>query len=155
VCWDRDLFISDGFTPGNMSELVFGVTRAIRSIVWHDMEGFLDGAIKRWNTGAAGAHLCILQSGEVVRTVRLEDVAWHAGTHNTPTKDGYGRTPFWRRNNINAFSIGIEIEGFLTGGYTQAQADACRRVSDWLTQEYQIKRQHTFDASTGIMRTAS
>jgi N-acetyl-anhydromuramyl-L-alanine amidase AmpD len=149
VCWDRDLFIVDGFTPGNMSELVFGLTRVIRSIVWHDMEGFLDGAIKRWNTGAAGAHLCILQSGEVVRTVRLEDVAWHAGTHNSPNKDGYGRTPFWRSHNINAFSVGIEIEGFLTRGYNQAQAEACRRVSDWLTHEYQIERAHTMDAIDG------
>ena len=27
MCWDRDLFIVDGFTPGSMCELVFGVTR--------------------------------------------------------------------------------------------------------------------------------
>jgi len=96
VCWDRDLFIVDGFTPGAMCELVFGMTRVIRSIVWHDMEGFLDGAIKRWNTGAAGAHLCILETGEVVRTVRLEDVAWHAGN--------------W---DYNTRSIGIEHEGWV------------------------------------------
>src|SRR3979411_2213419 len=112
-----------------MSELVFGVTRAIRSIVWHDMEGFLDGAIKRWNTGAAGAHPCILQRGEVVRTVRLEGVALEPRTQHVRAKDGYGRTPFWRNHNINVFSVGVEIEGFLTKGYTQAQADGCRRIS--------------------------
>jgi N-acetyl-anhydromuramyl-L-alanine amidase AmpD len=113
------------------------------------MEGELDGAIKRWNTGVAGAHLCILRTGEVVRTVRLEDVAWHAGTHNNPARDGFGRTPFWRSHNINTHSVGVEIEGFLTQGYTEAQAAACRRVSDWLTSKYDIPREHSFDAIAG------
>jgi N-acetyl-anhydromuramyl-L-alanine amidase AmpD len=113
------------------------------------MEGFLAGAIQRWNTGAAGAHLCILRDGEVVRTCRLEDVAWHAGTHNNPIRDGYGRTTFWRTHNINAHSVGVEIEGFLTEGYTPEQADACRRVSDWLTWRYNIRRERTFDAIEG------
>jgi len=36
-----------------------------------------------------------------------------------------------------------------TASYTQAQADACRNVSDWLTQHYQITRQHTVDAIDG------
>jgi N-acetyl-anhydromuramyl-L-alanine amidase AmpD len=42
------------------------------------MEGYLAGAIATWNQGRAGAHLCVLRDGTIVRTVRLEDVAWHA-----------------------------------------------------------------------------
>jgi N-acetyl-anhydromuramyl-L-alanine amidase AmpD len=113
------------------------------------MEGWLAGAIARWNTGAAGAHLCILRSGEVVLTCKLEDVAWHAGTHGTPGRDGFGRTPFWQRNNINPHSVGIELEGFLTMGYTDEQAAASRRVSNWLTQKYDILRQHTTNRIDG------
>ena len=113
------------------------------------MEGYLAGAIERWNTGAAGAHLCILQTGEVVLTCKLEDVAWHAGTHNTPDKDGYGRNQFWRTHNINPYSIGVEIEGFLSAGYTAKQQKACRRVSDWLANKYHILPVHTSNQIEG------
>jgi len=142
VCWDRQQLITNGFTPGRAGQ-------RIRSLVWHDMEGWLAGAISRWNTGAAGAHLCVLRSGEVVLTCRLEDTAWHAGTDNNPASGVYGRTAFWRGHNINAYSIGVELEGFQVSGYTAAQAAACRRISDWATAKYGIVRAHTFDQLDG------
>ena len=141
--------IRDGYTPGNACEATFGVPRDVRSIVWHSMEGWLPGAIQRWNTGAAGAHLCVLQSGVVVLTCKLEDVAWHAGTHGKYGRDGYGRTDFWRKRNINPYAIGVEIEGFAQKGFTPEQAAACRRVSDWVANRYGIKREHTFDEIDG------
>lgn len=113
------------------------------------MEGYLPGAIARWNTGAAGAHLCILQTGEVVLTCRLEDISWHAGTHGVQGKDGYGRTGFWRTHNINPYSVGIELEGFFQQGYTPEQVAACRTVSDWLTAKYGVLREHTHDRIDG------
>ena len=149
TCWDRELLIRAGYTPGYLSRSVFGVERSIQSAVWHDMEGSLPGAIARWNTGAAGAHLCVLQTGEVVLTCRLDDIAWHAGTHGVSGKDGYGRTPFWRTHNINPYSVGIELEGFCTRGYTDQQVAACKRVAGWLTARYGILREHTEDRIEG------
>lgn len=113
-------------------------------LVWHDMEGYLPGAIAEWNKGNAGAHLCVLRNGTVVRTVRLEDAAWHAGTSATT-----GRTPYWRTHNANPYTIGVELEGFVSSGYTTAQAAACRRISDWCMARYPIPRRHSMDAMPG------
>ncbi len=149
VCWDHVQHITAGFSTAQAWQEATGVRRHIRAIVWHDMEGYLPGAIERWNTGVAGAHLCILRDGTVVLTCDLRHVAWHAGTSHVPGSDTYGRTPFWRRTNINGYSIGVELEGFCATGYTPAQAAACRRVSDWLTARYGILREHTFDQIDG------
>jgi N-acetyl-anhydromuramyl-L-alanine amidase AmpD len=149
VCWDSVDLISAGFSTPVQWHAITGIWRSIRAIVWHDMEGYLAGSLARWNTGVAGAHLCILQDGTVVLTCELGNVAWHAGTGNDPRSDTYGRTDFWRQTNINAYSVGIELEGFSREGYTAAQAQACRRVSDWLTAKYAIPRTRIFDAIDG------
>ncbi len=142
--WDRDWFITAGFTPAAQCKAVFGVPRTIQAVVWHDMEGYLPGAIATWNQGNAGAHLCVLRNGTIVRTVRLEDVAWHAGTDAA-----IGRTAFWKGHNINPYSIGVELEGFTTSGYTAEQAAAVGRISDYVTIEYGVLRQHTLDQIPG------
>lgn len=144
VCWDRDWFITAGFTPSAQSVAQFGVVRSIHAVVWHDMEGFLAGAISRWNTGVAGAHLCVLRDGTIVRTVRLEDVAWHAGTDAA-----IGRTAFWKAHNVNPYSIGVELEGFAATGYTAEQAAAVKRITDYVTRQYGVLRKHTVDQITG------
>ena len=108
------------------------------------MEGWLDGAISTWNKGVAGAHLCVLRDGGVVLSCLLENIAWHAGTDYDT-----GRTMFWRGTNINPYSVGIELEGFAETGFTEKQAAAVRRVSDWLTDRYGIPRKHTFDQIAG------
>lgn len=108
------------------------------------MEGWLAGAIATWNTGAAGAHLCVLRNGEIVLTCPIEYVAWHAGTDYQT-----GRTMFWRRNNINQASIGVELEGFHDRGFTNEQFDACRKIALWGEVEYGIPRVHTYDQIEG------
>ena len=125
--------------------------RQVNAVVWHDMQGFLAGALSRFNdpNSQASAHLGLLQDGTVVRFRPFEDVTFHAGTDNDPNGGIYGRTPFWRSNNINPHSIGVELEGFLDKGYTPAQAAAVRRVADWLAAHYPIPRQHTFDQLAG------
>jgi N-acetyl-anhydromuramyl-L-alanine amidase AmpD len=113
------------------------------------MEGYLAGAISRWNTGAAGAHLCVLRDGTVVRTVRLEDIAWHAGTDNNPNSGVYGRDGFWRSHNVNPFSVGIENEGFAASGITEAQVQANIRIARYLTSVYHVPAVHVQDQIAG------
>jgi hypothetical protein len=108
--------------------------RPIRSIVWHDMEGYLAGAIATWNQGAASAHLCVLRDGTIVRTVEIENIAWHAGTDAAT-----GRTAFWKAHNINPYSIGVELEGFTTSGYTPEQVAACVAIGRWALARYGIQ----------------
>lgn len=146
-CWDSVNLITAGFsTPSEWSTTD---PRTINGIVWHDMEGWLAGAIATWNTGVAGAHLCILRDGSVVLTVALSNIAWHAGTNNVPGSGTYGRTPFWRSHNINPTSIGIELEGFVVSGYTPQQIDACVRVGVYLTRMYGIEPSRQYDNLEG------
>lgn len=113
------------------------------------MEGWLAGALARWNTGAAGAHLCILRSGEIVLTCRLENIAWHAGTNNEVSGGIYGRTSFWRTHNVNPYSIGIELEGFASGGYTDAQIESSVVLGSYLVRRYGIQNRRTYDQIPG------
>lgn len=116
------------------------------------MEGGLAAAIARWNTGVASAHLCVLKAGDVVLTVKIDDTAWHAGTDNNPTGEKYGRTAFWRTNNINENSIGVELEGYADahdGGFTAAQIDACVKIASWARVKYKVLHQHTMDQIPG------
>jgi len=108
------------------------------------MEGYLEGSISHWNTGAGGAHLCITREGLVVLTCELHNIPWHAGTSWSN-----GRTDFWRQNNINPFSIGIELEGFFTAPYTQQQIEACVRVGKYLKREFGIASRRTWDQIPG------
>jgi N-acetyl-anhydromuramyl-L-alanine amidase AmpD len=146
--------ITDGFSPTDANGWCadYATKRTLEAVVWHDMEGYLAGAIARWNSGAAGAHLCVLKNGQIVLTCRLQDVAWHAGTDNRPGSETYGRDIFWRSHNINPHSIGVEIEGFADardGGYTAAQIAAIGKIADWATRKLGIRREHTFDAIPG------
>lgn len=146
-CWDRDLFITAGFSTPAEWFAQFGERRVIRAVVVHTMEGFLAGAIDTWNQGKSGAHLCILRDGTVVRTVHLEDVAWGAGTDQH-----IGRTPFWKSHNVNAYAVHIEHEGFAATGVTRAQVNACIRVGKWLKAKYGVLAEHTIDQIPGWHR---
>jgi N-acetyl-anhydromuramyl-L-alanine amidase AmpD len=148
-CWDGEEHIVNGFSTAAEWMHEFNEKRHIRAIVWHSMEGGFRASVDWWNKGNGGAHLCVLRTGQVVLTCPLEHVAWHAGTNNTPTGGQFGRTPFWRSHNINAYSVGVELEGKAADGFTPAQAIACRRVSDWLTASFPIPRVHTFDEIDG------
>lgn len=149
VPWTRTQLITAGYSTPQQWFSYAKVWRAIRSVVWHDMEGTLPGAIARWNTGVAGAHLCILRDGTVVLTCDVKNVAWHAGTNNLPGTDGYGRTNFWRQVNINPYSIGVELEGFVATGYTVQQQASAVRIARWAKANYGVVLQHTFDQING------
>lgn len=131
--WSRTQ-LTNGSAVSTPAEWPTSNPRPIRSLVWHDMEGYLAGAIATWNQGAASAHLCVLRSGEIVRTVEIENIAWHAGTNAAS-----GRTAFWKANNINPYSIGVELEGFVTSGYTREQIDACVKIGRWAQAQYGIQ----------------
>lgn len=119
--------------------------RDIKSIVMHDLEGSTGGAINWWNTQCnASAHYIVSKDGTITETVDPHNVAWHAGT-TTQT----GRTPFWKTNNINGYSIGIELEGFTTDIYTDKQYDSLIALTGWLTREYKIPPVHTKDRIEG------
>lgn len=149
VPWDRVELIRAGFSTADAWFAEFRERRQVRALVWHAMEGYLAGALARWNTGAAGAHLCILRDGTVVLTCPIEAVAWGAGTHNRTGQDGYGRTPFWRTHNVNAYACQVELEGFVISGYTEEQIRAAIRVAAWVTATYRVVPEHTVDQVPG------
>lgn len=160
VCWDREVFITDGFSDVDINGITieYGVYRDIIAAVWHDMQGYLAGAIQTWNLGGAGADLCVLRSGEVVLVrgkvngvlrAPFEVAMYGAGTSSNPNSGTYGRTPFWRSHNINPHAVHVELEGFATTGYTAEQARACRRISDYFANVLGIRRAHTFDTIPG------
>ena len=122
--------------------------RRLRGVVWHTMEGYYAGAVDWWNRGNGGAHFCILRSGEIILVCDLENIAWHAGTNNEPNGPIYGRTEFWRRNNANPWTVGVECEGWAEEGISTEQEHACIRLGTWLKQKYGIpsaRMDDTFD----------
>ncbi|MGX9461541.1 1,6-anhydro-N-acetylmuramyl-L-alanine amidase AmpD [Shewanella sp. A14] len=58
------------------------------------------------------AHFLIRRDGEVVQYVSCDDRAWHAGV-----------SEFNHRTGCNDYSIGIELEGTDSSGYTNEQYD--------------------------------
>lgn len=150
TCWDDVQRIANGYSTPMQWYALNGVWRQIKAVVWHDMEGSLAGSIARWNLGVAGAHLCVLRSGRVVLTCDLGFVAWHAGTTAVYGSDTYGRTDYWRRNNINPYSVGVELEGFVATGYTPEQVSACVRIARFFSKApYDVPLTRTFDQIAG------
>lgn len=142
--WDRVSLAAAGFSTAAEWLAEFGVQRDYRAVVWHDLEGYLPGALSEWAKGNASAHLVILRDGTIVLTVPIEHVSWHAGTNAT-----IGRTAFWRTHNVNPHSIGVELEGFYNQPYTPQQAASVRRIALWAEAKYGIHRAHTFDQIEG------
>ena len=81
--------------------------------------------------GRVSSHLFIRRDGAVVQFVPFDRRAWHAGISR-----------FGERENCNDFSIGIELEGTDTGGYTDAQYVALASVCRRLMKEYAITKEH-------------
>jgi N-acetyl-anhydromuramyl-L-alanine amidase AmpD len=112
--------------------------RPIQAIVWHTMEGSLAGALSTFDSGVSGAHIAIARDGGIWLICPLQYVAHHAGTDGRIGSPTYGRTDYWRRVNINLYSIGIELEGYANAKLTDAQAASCLKVARYLTQQYAI-----------------
>ena len=87
----------------------------IDCIVIHDTESDTAAAALSWfesPDSQVSAHYVIDRDGTIYRCVADELRAWHAGS-----------SEFAGRTNVNDFSLGIELVGFATGPYTDAQID--------------------------------
>lgn len=112
----------------------------------HCTQGYtIQSALDTWNNGcAASAQLVVGTDGECVLAVNIEDVAWHAGTDVTT-----GRSAFWKANNVNPYSIGVEFCGFVGQPFTDAQYEKGNEIAHWLEQEYGVPRVQTDDLIPG------
>lgn len=74
------------------------------------------------------AHFLIRRDGELLQFVPCNSRAWHAGVS------------VWRqRERCNDFSIGIELEGTDSSGFTQAQYATAARLGNVLIEHYPIQ----------------
>mgnify|MGYP006067160797 CR=1 FL=1 len=76
------------------------------------------------------AHVVLRRNGEIIQFVSFEARAWHAG-----------RSHYRGRSAWNDFSVGIELEGTDTGGFTGPQYAALRDVVDACRATYGIKEE--------------
>ncbi|MEU0433868.1 peptidoglycan recognition family protein [Streptomyces sp. NPDC006290] len=107
-------------------------SQSIKYIVIHDTEGTWDGVLNLVQDPTYVSWNYTLRStdGHIAQHVKAKDVAWHAGN--------------WY---INAKSIGLEHEGFLTAPdawYTEEMYRASARLVRYLSRKYDIPldRQH-------------
>lgn len=77
------------------------------------------------------AHYLISKDGTIHHLVKDSDRAWHAG-----------KSAFQGREDVNDFSIGIELTNKGDGRtpFTEAQYTSCRALVAWLCAEYGIPR---------------
>ncbi|MGW3359059.1 N-acetylmuramoyl-L-alanine amidase [Streptomyces bungoensis] len=108
------------------------VSQRIKYIVVHDTEGTWDGVMKLIQdpTYVSWNYTIRSTDGLIAQHVKAKDVAWHAGN--------------W---DVNARSVGIEHEGFLTSPdawYTEAMYRSSARLVRYLAHRYGIPldRQH-------------
>ncbi|MEU1022453.1 N-acetylmuramoyl-L-alanine amidase, partial [Streptomyces sp. NPDC005904] len=107
-------------------------SQSIDSIVIHDTEGRWEGVLNMVQDPTYVSWQYTLRStdGHIAQHVKAKDVAWHAGN--------------WY---VNAKSIGLEHEGFLTAPdtwYTEAMYRTSARLVKYLAKKYGIPldRQH-------------
>lgn len=110
--------------------------RAIDTIVIHssyDPNGrdpySVDSLVKIYESYHVSAHYLIDRAGTIYRLVPDADIAYHAGVSKMP--DG--------RQEVNNFSLGIEMMNQETTRFTKAQYDALRSLIAFLKQRYPIK----------------
>jgi AmpD protein len=77
------------------------------------------------HTLRVSAHFFIDRQGAVTQYVDTDEAAWHAGVSEL---DG--------RTGVNRFSVGIELEGTETSGYTEAQYAALTGVLQALVRAH-------------------
>lgn len=81
------------------------------------------------------SHFFIKRNGDVVQFVNAEQRAWHAGESFCLGRD-----------NVNDFSIGIELEGWdeASDGFTGIQYESLIDLSQTLMKEYAIKADNIY-----------
>lgn len=141
--------IKEDLTPVNYTKGRSGYH--IEGVVIHSMVGTQAGSISWFKNpdAKASAHYCISKSGEIVRTVKDEDFAWHAGRVSVK----YENMPFVLKDNWDAgvknpnfYTIGIELEDNkdVHWNYPEVQMEALRDLIKDLSAKYNIplKRSH-------------
>lgn len=90
-----------------------------RLMIMHIMQGTLAGTASWFHNPASqvSAHFGIGTDGKIVQWVDTNDQAWHAA-------------------EANAYSIGVEHEGFSGNPLTDAQLDSDALLLSWLASEY-------------------
>lgn len=89
----------------------------------------VDGLIEEYKSYGVAPHYLIDRAGKIYRLVEEKNIAYHAGTSQTP--DG--------RSGVNAFSIGIEMMNIQKGNFTARQYVSINRIVGYLKGKYQIK----------------
>ncbi|WP_435797571.1 N-acetylmuramoyl-L-alanine amidase [Streptomyces avermitilis] len=117
----------------------------IEYIVIHDTEAILPSMLRtvQYPTEASWHYSIRSSDGHITQHVRTKDVAWHSGSQF-----------------VNARSIGIEHEGFLTqpdAWYSEAMYRSSARLVRYLAKKYGIPldRQHIFGHDNVPAPTAS
>jgi len=130
-------WVNFGYTVGKTS------TRSIDTIVIHSSYNILSGnefdiaqIIKEYQQTNAAPHYMVARDGTVYQLVKEKDIAWHAGVSKMPARSAGGKDG---RTGVNAFSIGIEMIGTKTSGYTDAQYTSLKKLIDDIRSRYTIK----------------
>jgi AmpD protein len=78
------------------------------------------------------AHFLISRRGKIVQLVPPEKRAWHAGVSRMPfTNDA--------RENVNHFSIGVELIGTPEGSFTDSQYKALGQLLRLLSKRFPLR----------------
>lgn len=120
--------VSWGFSKAN--------DRTIDTIVIHSTYNATGGdpfsvskIIDIYKSYGVSPHYLVARDGTVYRMVDEKNIAYHAGDSKMP--DG--------RNNVNAFSIGIEVIGKDDGSPSDAQYDALKKLIADIKMRHDIK----------------
>lgn len=89
----------------------------------------LDGLLKEYKIYGVAPHFVIDRKGRIYRLIADKNIAYHAGVSQMP--DG--------RNDVNNFSIGIELMNTKEDEYTEDQYEALSELIDYLKNEHTIK----------------
>jgi len=130
--------VSNDKIKNNLVSWGFSVSlgRKIDTIVLHSSynalggdEYDLDKLIVEYKEYGVAPHYLIDRKGNIYRLVEEKNIAYHAGVSEVP--DG--------RNNINGFSIGIEMMNTKDDEYKKEQYDAVNWLIEKIKKEYNIK----------------
>lgn len=91
----------------------------------------VDRCVQTLEQAQVSAHYTIDRSGQVYAHVEEQQRAWHAGVSRMPGSDG--------RENVNDFSIGIELIGSPESGFTDAQYSSLVDLSLEISSRHNIK----------------
>ncbi|MFA7466382.1 MAG: N-acetylmuramoyl-L-alanine amidase [Parcubacteria group bacterium] len=110
--------------------------RSIDTIILHSSYNALGGdeydvekLIDEYKEYGVSPHYLIDREGIIYRLVEDKNIAYHAGESETP--DG--------RNNVNNFSLGIEMINNKSDEYEKKQYEAVNRLIGYINRNYDIK----------------